>query len=95
MYNETTRVKGGSSFADAMLRGNASSESYARIMMKRKLDKEWGDESPYAYHSTKDFFIIARDGVPVMIRDFQFVEMKRSESVHAFEEWVMEIIRRN
>lgn len=94
MYDKTTRIQGGSSFADAMFRGSASAESYARTMMKRKLDKEWGDESPYTYHEAGDSFIIACEGVPVVIRDFQFVEMKRSESVHAFEEWVAEIIRR-
>lgn len=94
MYDRTTRIQGGSSFADAMLRGNASSENYARAMIGRKLEKEWGEESPYTFHSMGESFIIAREGVPVMIRDFQFVEMKRSESVHAFEEWVLEIIRR-
>lgn len=92
MYDRTTRIQGGSSFADAMLRGGASSESYARTMMRRKMDKVWGDESPYTYHASEEFFIIAREGVPVAIRDFQFVEMKRSEAVHAFEDWVMEII---
>lgn len=94
MYDKTTRKNGGNSFADAMFRFGASSENYARTMVGRKLDKEWGDDSPYTFHASEGFFIIAHEGVPVIIRDYQFVEKKRSESVHAFEEWVMEIIRR-
>ena len=94
MYNQSTRVQGGSSFADAMFRFSAGPEHYAQTMFDRVVAREWGEYCPYTFHSSPGYFIIAHKGSPVMIKDYSFVEEKRSEAVRAFENWVLDIIGR-
>ena len=94
MYNESTRIRGGSCFGDSVFRCQASSFNYARTMFNRVAQKEWGEVSPYTLHMTEKFFIIAHKGSPLIIKDYDFVEEKRSIAVHAYEDWVLDIIRR-
>ncbi|MBO1263982.1 hypothetical protein J3A84_02855 [Proteiniclasticum sp. SCR006] len=95
MYDyKENRVHGGSSYADAMYRFGATSEHYARRMTERTIEKEWGKDSPYRYFGADTFFIISRNDVPMIIKDYAFVEMHRCTAVHSFENWVKELVRK-
>lgn len=93
MYGKETRINGGRSFADAMLRFNASPQEYALLFFNRVTKKMHLDPSDVKYFATEDFFILVRHKKPFLTEDFQFVEKKRSEALDAFEEWLTEVIR--
>jgi len=92
MYDQTKRIQGGSCFADAMFRFTASTEAYAKKMVQRVLEKEWGEDSPFRFFGSEGYFIIVRDDKPIIIKDYEFVERLRCEGAHAFENWFSEII---
>lgn len=50
------------------------------------------DPSDVKYFATEDFFMLAYQKIPFIVEDFSFVELKRSEGVHAFEEWLSKTI---
>lgn len=87
MYNQYRRVQGGSSYADAMFRFGAHPKSYAEGMMERVLRKRKNPDAPFKYHAGEDYFLISYNHQVKLIEDFQFVEDKRAEGVHALEEW--------
>ena len=92
MYGKETRINGGRSFADAMLRFNASPQEYALLFFNRVTKKMHLDPSDVKYFATEDFFMLAYQKIPFIVEDFSFVELKRSEGVHAFEEWLSKTI---
>ena len=94
MYDETKRIQGGSCFGDAMFRFTATPEAYAKKMVQRVLEKEWGGDSPFQYFGSEGYFIIVREDKPIIIKDYEFVENLRCEDVHGFEKWFLEIIRK-
>ncbi len=94
MYNKDKRIQGGSSFADAVFRFNASPEDYAKRMFHRVIEKEWGDASLFRFYTAESYFIITKDEKPMIINDYEFVEKKRCEDVHGFEKWVYEMIKK-
>lgn len=95
MYDyKEKRIRGGSSYADAMYRFGASPEHYARRMTERIIEKEWGIESPFRYFGSEGFFIISENDVPVIIKDYEFVEIHRCTAVHSFENWVQELVKK-
>ena len=92
MYGKETRINGGRSFADAMLRFNASPQEYALLFFNRVTKKMHLDPSDVKYFATEDFFMLAYQKIPFIVEDFSFVELKKSEGVHAFEEWLSKTI---
>lgn len=92
MYGKETRINGGRSFADAMLRFNASPQQYAMHFFKRVTKKMHLDPSDVKYFATEDYFMLVKHQKPILIEDFQFVEKKRSETLDAFEVWLTEVI---
>lgn len=95
MYDyKEKRIPGGSSYADALYRFGASPEDYARRMTERIIEKEWGEDAPYRYFGAEAFFIISENDVPVIIKDYAFVEIHRCTAVHSFENWVQELVKK-
>ena len=92
MYSSTTRVPGGSSYADAIFRTTADAKSYAQKMFNRVIEKKSFNPHEIRFFATEDFFMLAYQKIPFIVEDFSFVELKRSEGVHAFEEWLSKTI---
>lgn len=92
MYNESERKNGGSCFADAIFRKNATPENYARVLTQRVLHRGFGKNSPFHYYETDTFFMITKDDQPIVVKDYQFVELKRCEDYRGFERWVEDTI---
>jgi len=46
----------------------------------------------FSFYSTKRFFIITKEGVPLIIQDYDFVELKRQEGTYAYDQWVEDIV---
>lgn len=92
MYNSTTRVPGGSSYADAVFRTTADTKSYAQKMFHRVIEKKSFNPEEIRFFTTEEFFILIYQKKPFHMEDFNFVELKRSEGVHAFEEWLSKTI---
>lgn len=92
MYNNTTRVPGGSCYGDSVFRTTASPQSYARTMFQKVISKRSFNPDEIRYFSTEDFFMLVYQQKPLLVENFDFVEMKRSEGVHAFEEWLSKTI---
>ena len=93
-YNDccvSSRARGGSSYADSMFRMYSSSDNYAKTIFDR-LIRKFGNELNFQMFTSGSYFLIAKDDKPVLIKDYFFVESKRCESVHAFEEWLKEIL---
>lgn len=93
MYEKNTRVSGGSSYSDALFRISATSQNYARKMFQKVMEKNSFDPKEIQYIATEDFFLLTLGQKPAIIEDFHFVELKRCEGVHAFEEWLVKTIR--
>ncbi|SFO04309.1 hypothetical protein [Proteiniclasticum ruminis] len=92
MYNSTKRVPGGSSYADAVFRTTADAKSYAQKMFHRVIERKSFNPHEIQFFATEDFFMLAYQKIPFIVEDFSFVELKRSEGVHAFEEWLSKTI---
>lgn len=90
-YNQDLRVKGGTNFSSAMFRFNASPREYSQRLGEILIERMMLSES-VRIHSTETFLIITVNDIPVIVKDYYFVESKRQESVYAYEEWLKKII---
>lgn len=93
-YDSSLRVPGGNGYIDAIARHGLHPRQYAEKIFERVL-KKTEKEKRFSFYSTKRFFIIAKEGVPLIIQDFDFVELKRQEGTFAFDKWVEDLLNNN
>lgn len=86
-YNKDLRVRGGEGFSSAMFRFTAHPRKYCSSLGYSRL-KKLGLNEVFKIFCTESFFIIAKEGKPMIIKDYYFVESKRQEGVYAFEDWL-------
>ncbi len=91
-YNQSLRVRGGTGFADAIFRVNASPGEYSKRLGKNLFER-LGVKEYFDLFNTDTFFLITKDDKPIIVKSYHFVELKRQEGVHAFEEWLEKEIK--
>ncbi|MBN2286328.1 MAG: hypothetical protein JXQ26_00855 [Tissierellales bacterium] len=90
-YDSSLRAQGGNGYIDAMFRYGVHPRQYAERIFIRVVEK-MEKEKQFSFYSTKRFFIITKEGVPLIIQDYDFVELKRQEGTYAYDQWVEDIV---
>lgn len=82
------RVSGGTSWADAMFRGQADSSSYASEMIKRVIRKSNMDSEKINFYYSETEFVLIKENTIILKMSYHMVEAFRCEGIHAFEEYI-------
>jgi hypothetical protein len=89
------RVRGGYGYASAMFRLHSTCKDYSRDLALPIIEKYNTDKNEFEFFSAEDFFIITLNGIPIIIKDYYFVEEKRQTAMKAYEEWVENLLIEN
>lgn len=90
-YDQSLRARGGTGFASAMFRVNAHPREYSKRLGDALIAKMNVSKS-VRIMDTEEFFILTINDQPMILKDYDFVELKRQETVFAYEEWLEKII---
>ncbi len=86
-YDQSLRARGGNGFASAMFRVNAHPRQYSKRLGDALIAKMNVSEAVRIL-DTEEFFILTVNDQPMILKDYEFVELKRQEAIIAFEEWL-------
>ena len=82
---KVNRVRGGSSWADAMLRASSNNAEYAKIMINRVIQRcELEQYEIEVFFSEADFLLVCNDQL-LLKMNFESVEEHRCKGLYSFE----------
>lgn len=86
-YDQSLRARGGINWGDAMFRANVDPQRYSKTIGEKIINKK-GLSDYFEFINSDSFFIISFNSKPMIIKDYDFVELKRREGLHSYEEWL-------
>lgn len=90
--DDSKRVNGGSSWADAVFRKQANPRSYAKKMIENVIRRNDLIDQQIECFFAESYFIITKGAKPFIIKGYAFVEHHRQQDVHSFEDWLKKVL---